>query len=86
MAGDKFKKKLEEALEILALEDPDGSNQICSNWIIITEWADFKGHKYILSEANEGMTPWLARGMVSEIDYEQFEEFVDEDEEDYEDD
>lgn len=86
MVGDAFKKKLDEALEILAKEDPNGTNQICTNWIIITEWADFKGNKYILSEANDGMTPWLARGMVSEINYEEFEEFVDEDEDDMEDD
>lgn len=83
MNGDEFKKKLDEALEVLAKEDPTGNNQICTNWIIITEWADFKGNKYILSEANDGMTPWLARGMVSEIDYENFEDFVDDfDEED----
>ena len=85
MAGDAFKKKFDEAIEILAKEDPDGANQICTNWILITEWADFKGQKYILSEANDGMTPWLARGMVSEINYEEFEEMADE-EEDYEDD
>ena len=86
MVGDKFKKKLDEALEVLAKEDPNGTNQICTNWIIITEWADFQGNKYILSEANDGMTPWLARGMVSEINYEEFEEFIDDDEDDMEDD
>ena len=47
MSGDTFKQQLDKAVELLAKEDPDGGNQICTNWILITEWADFEGKRYL---------------------------------------
>ena len=60
----KFREKIEQALRVLVEEDPDGSNYICANWLIITEWADYNGNRYLHTEVSEEMTPWNAHGMM----------------------
>lgn len=59
-----FREKIEEALRILVDEDPEGHNFICANWLIITEWADYEGTRYLHTEVSEAMTPWNAHGMM----------------------
>jgi len=60
----KFREKIEQALRVLVEEDPDGSNYICANWLIITEWADYDGNRYLHTEVSTEMTPWNAYGMM----------------------
>ncbi len=62
--SEKFREKIEQALKVLIEEDPDGSNYICANWLIITEWADYDGTRYLHTEVSEAMTPWNAEGMM----------------------
>lgn len=59
-----FKDKIEEALKILIDEDKEGTNYICTNWLMITEWADYEGSRYLHTEVSEAMTPWNAYGMM----------------------
>lgn len=59
-----FKDKIEEALKILVDEDVKGANYICANWLLITEWADYEGSRYLHTEVSEAMTPWNAYGMM----------------------
>lgn len=59
-----FKNKIEEALKILIDEDKEGTNYICTNWLMITEWADYEGSRYLHTEVSEAMTPWNAYGMM----------------------
>lgn len=59
-----FREKIEQALRVLVDEDPEGQNFICSNWVIITEWADYEGTRYLHTEVSEAMTPWNAHGMM----------------------
>ena len=62
--SDRFREKIEQALRVLIEEDPEGSNYICANWLIITEWADYDGTRYLHTEVSEAMTPWNAYGMM----------------------
>lgn len=59
-----FSEAVEEALRILAeeLEDPD--NQICTGWVLVSEWSDFEGTRYLMTDVSENMNPWLAKGML----------------------
>jgi len=59
-----FKNKIEEALKILIEEDEKGTEFICTNWLMITEWADYEGTRYLHTEVSEAMTPWNAYGMM----------------------
>ena len=59
-----FREKIDEALRILVDEDPEGHNFICANWLIITEWADYEGTRYLHTEVSDAMTPWNAHGMM----------------------
>ena len=79
MAGDDFKNKVDEAIKHIAATDPNGHNQICTNWIMITEWADFEGTRYLHTLSSDSMTPWLAQGMLS---YAEAYDYGTEDEED----
>ena len=59
-----FKEKIETALRTLVDGDEEGQNFICSNWLLVTEWADFEGTRYLHTEVSEAMTPWNAHGMM----------------------
>ncbi len=59
-----FRDKIEEALRILIEEDEKGTDYICVNWLLITEWADYEGSRYLHTEVSEAMTPWNAYGMM----------------------
>ena len=59
-----FRNKIEEALKILIEEDEKGTEFICTNWLMITEWADYEGTRYLHTEVSEAMTPWNAYGMM----------------------
>jgi len=59
-----FRNKVEEALKILLEEDTKGTEFICTNWLMITEWADYEGTRYLHTEVSEAMTPWNAYGMM----------------------
>lgn len=60
----RFTEAVENALRILAeeLEDPD--NQICTGWVLVSEWSDFEGTRYLMTDVSENMNPWLAKGML----------------------
>jgi hypothetical protein len=86
MAGDTFKSKMEEAILLLGQEDEDGADQICVNWILISEWADYKGTRFLTTDVSDSMTPWNAYGMMAlaeQYSYDANEQFDDEEEEDY---
>jgi hypothetical protein len=60
----KFIKKIEEAIATLVTEEGEASDYICANWVLITEWADYSGNRYLHTEVSEEMTPWNAYGMM----------------------
>lgn len=79
-----FREKIEQALRVLVDEDPEGQNFICSNWVLITEWADYEGTRYLHTEVSEAMTPWNAHGMMRMAEQYNKETLVPEVEEDLE--
>ena len=58
-----FQKKIENALRFL-IEQETNEQFICANWILISEWADYGGTRYLHTEVSEAMTPWNAYGMI----------------------
>lgn len=79
-----FREKIEQALRVLIDEDPEGQNFICANWLIITEWADYEGTRYLHTEVSEAMTPWNAEGMMRMAKEYNKESFLPADEEELE--
>ena len=59
-----FHSKVDEALRVLVDTDSNGRNFIAANWILISEWADYNGTRYLHTEVSESMTPWNAAGMM----------------------
>lgn len=63
-SGDEFYKKMEEVMAIIASEDFRKENAVCTGYMVISEWADFKGEKFIVSEISENLAPWTATGIL----------------------
>lgn len=59
-----FRDAVDDALRMLVDTDEDGKNYIAANWILISEWADFDGNRFLHTEVSESMTPWNAAGMM----------------------
>jgi hypothetical protein len=59
----KFQEKIEDAMRFL-IEQETNEQFICANWILISEWADYGGTRYLHTEVSEAMTPWNAYGMI----------------------
>ena len=59
-----FRSKVEEALRILVDTDSVGKNYIATNWILISEWADYEGERFLHTQVSDAMTPWNAAGMM----------------------
>jgi hypothetical protein len=59
-----FRDKVEEALRILIDTDSVGKDYIASGWVLISEWADYEGGRFLHTQVSEAMTPWNAAGMM----------------------
>ena len=59
-----FRNKVETALRLLVDADEEGKDFICSGWVLISEWADYNGTRYLHTEVSSEMTPWNAAGMM----------------------
>ncbi len=62
--NEKFREMVGDALRLLVDNNNEGKNYIAANWILISEWADFEGNRFLHTEVSESMTPWNAAGMM----------------------
>jgi hypothetical protein len=62
--NEEFREMVGDALRLLVDNDDEGKNYIAANWILISEWADFEGNRFLHTEVSESMTPWNAAGMM----------------------
>jgi hypothetical protein len=60
----KFTDAINNAMRILAEEIEDSDNQICTGWVLVSEWSDFEGTRYLMTDVSDNMNPWLAKGML----------------------
>ena len=60
----KFTEAIEKATRILAEELEDSDSQICTGWVLVSEWSDYEGTRYLMTDVSENMNPWLAKGML----------------------
>lgn len=61
----KFTEQINKAMRVKAQELKDPENQICTGWVLISEWSDFEGTRYLMTDVSENMNPWLAKGMLT---------------------
>ena len=60
----KFTDHINEAMLVKAQQLEDPENQICTGWVLVSEWSDFEGTRYLMTDVSENMNPWLAKGML----------------------
>ena len=60
----KFTEAIEKAMRILAEELEDSDSQICTGWVLVSEWSDYEATRYLMTDVSENMNPWLAKGML----------------------
>jgi hypothetical protein len=61
----RFIDYVNEALLVKAQELKNPENQICTGWVLISEWSDFEGTRYLMTDVSDNMNPWLAKGMLA---------------------
>jgi hypothetical protein len=59
-----FTDAINKAMRIAAQELQDSESQICTGWVLVSEWSDFEGTRYLMTDVSENMNPWLAKGML----------------------
>ena len=60
----KFNTAIDNAMRLLAEELEDSDSQICTGWVLVSEWSDFEGTRYLMTDVSDNMNPWLAKGML----------------------
>lgn len=60
----KFTDAINAAMRLAAEELDDSESQICTGWVLVSEWSDFQGTRYLMTDVSENMNPWLAKGMM----------------------
>lgn len=60
----KFSDYIDEAMLVKAQELENPENQICTGWVLVSEWSDFEGTRYLMTDVSNNMNPWLAKGML----------------------
>lgn len=61
----KFTDTINEAMRILAQDMEDSDSQVCTGWVLISEWSDYTGTRYLMTDVSDNMNPWLAKGMLA---------------------
>lgn len=61
----KFTDTINEAMRILAEDMEDSDSQVCTGWVLISEWSDYSGTRYLMTDVSDNMNPWLAKGMLA---------------------
>ena len=59
-----FTEAIDKAMRLLAEELDDSESQICTGWVLVSEWSDYEGTRYLMTDVSENMNPWLAKGML----------------------
>ena len=62
--GRQYNEFIDNAMRILAEELEDSDSQICTGWVLVSEWSDFEGTRYLMTDVSDNMNPWLAKGML----------------------
>ena len=62
--SEEFREAVEDALRLLVDTDSNGKDYIASGWVLISEWADYNGNRFLHTEVSEAMTPWNEAGMM----------------------
>jgi hypothetical protein len=60
----KFTEAIDAAMRLAAEELENSESQICTGWVLVSEWSDFEGTRYLMTDVSENMNPWLAKGMI----------------------
>ena len=60
----KFTDAINAAMRLAAEELDDSESQICTGWVLVSEWSDYEGTRYLMTDVSENMNPWLAKGMM----------------------
>lgn len=60
----KFTDAINKAMRVLAEELDEPESNICTGWVLVSEWSDYEGTRFLMTDVSENMNPWLAKGML----------------------
>lgn len=59
-----FRLLIDEALSKQMRDENGDSRYLATNWILISEWTDYDGNRFLDTQVSDEMTPWNAVGML----------------------
>lgn len=60
-----FKELIEDALSRQMRDEEGNSRFLATNWVLVSEWVDYDGNRFLDTQMSDEMTPWNAVGMLS---------------------
>lgn len=59
-----FRLLIDEALSKQMRDENGDSRYLATNWILVSEWTDYDGNRFLDTQVSDEMTPWNAIGML----------------------
>jgi hypothetical protein len=81
--GDPRREKTREFFQLLGPSDPDEAGSVLTGWVVVQEWMNPAGEKFLIRGWDQACALWSVKGMMHEVlygDWPTDEEADDEDE------
>lgn len=59
-----FRILIDEVLSKQMRDENGDSKYLPVNWILVSEWTDYDGNRFLDTQISDEMTPWNATGML----------------------
>ena len=67
--GDLMREKTREFFQLLGPADPDEVGSVLTGWVVVQEWMNPAGEKFLTRGWDPVLTLWSAKGMMHEVLY-----------------
>lgn len=67
--GDPRREKTREFFQLLGPVDPDEEGSVLTGWVVVQEWMNPAGEKFLTRAWDHALPLWSAKGMMHEVLY-----------------
>lgn len=65
--GDPRREKTREFFQLLGPSDPDEAGSVLTGWVVVQEWMNPAGEKFLIRGWDQACTLWSVKGMLHEV-------------------
>lgn len=67
--GDPRREKTREFFQLLGPSDPDEAGSVLTGWVVVQEWMNPAGEKFLIRAWDPSLAAWGAKGLMHEVLY-----------------